>query len=248
VRMAPAKLRLWALYPGHYRRLVAFSDWPNCTRPFRDKIATLNTNRAVSSRMLCPATLQPRLASRISLVVGGINMRSLSCDACVHGAPSASHFSVGLRSGVRSLAAVMLVAGLTGCAQSSLVTNQTALQGTNRQKSVVFAHAHTHFTTHTRIAEKKGASYALASFYGEDTNTASGEKFNPNELTAAHPTLPFGTRLRVTNVANGRSVIVRVNDRGPFVRGRTVDVSSSAAERIGMIDQGVAKVKLDVIH
>jgi rare lipoprotein A len=93
-----------------------------------------------------------------------------------------------------------------------------------------------------------GASYALASFYGEDSQTASGEKFNPNELTAAHPTLPFGTRLRVTNVTNGRSVIVRVNDRGPFVRGRTVDVSSSAAERIGMIDQGVAKVKLDVIH
>jgi rare lipoprotein A len=60
--------------------------------------------------------------------------------------------------------------------------------------------------------------------------------------------MPFGTRLRVTNVANGRSVIVRVNDRGPFIRGRTVDVSSSAAERIGMIDQGVAKVKLDVIH
>jgi rare lipoprotein A len=84
--------------------------------------------------------------------------------------------------------------------------------------------------------------------YGEDSETASGEKFNPNELTAAHPTLPFGTRLRVTNVVNGRSVIVRVNDRGPFVRGRAVDVSSSAAERIGMIDQGVAKVKLDVIH
>ena len=88
----------------------------------------------------------------------------------------------------------------------------------------------------------------LASFYGEDSETASGENVNPNELTAAHPRLPFGTRLRVTDVANGRSVIVRVTDRGPFVRGRAVDVSSSAAERIGMIDQGVAKVKLDVIH
>ena len=76
----------------------------------------------------------------------------------------------------------------------------------------------------------------------------NGEKFNPNELTAAHPGLPFVTRSRVTNVANGRSVIVRVNDRGPFVPGRTVDVSSSAAERIGMIDHGVTKVKLDVIH
>jgi rare lipoprotein A len=161
---------------------------------------------------------------------------------------SASHLSVDLRAAGRLLVAIMLAAGLTACAQSYLVTNQTALQGANRQKSVAFAHAHRHFTTHTRTAGSKGASYALASFYGEDSETASGEKFNPNELTAAHPTLPFGTRLRVTNVANGRSVIVRVNDRGPFIPGRTVDVSSSAAERIGMIDQGVAKVKLDVIH
>ena len=73
-------------------------------------------------------------------------------------------------------------------------------------------------------------------------------KFDPNELTAAHPSLPFGTRLRVTNVANGRSVTVRINDRGPFVAGRTVDVSYSAAKRIGIIEQGVAKVKLDVVQ
>ena len=161
---------------------------------------------------------------------------------------SASHVSVDLRAGWRVLVAVMLAVSLTACAQSSLVTNKTALQGANRQKSVAFAHAHKHFTTQTRTARRKGASYALASFYGEDTETASGEKFNPNELTAAHPTLSFGTRLRVTNVTNGRSVIVRVNDRGPFVRGRAVDVSSSAAERIGMVEQGVVKVKLDVIH
>jgi rare lipoprotein A len=95
--------------------------------------------------------------------------------------------------------------------------------------SVAFAHAHRHFTTQTLTARRKGASYALASFYGEDSETASGEKFNSNELTAAHPTLPFGTRLRITNVVNGRSVIVRVNDRGPFVRGGAVDVSSSAS-------------------
>jgi rare lipoprotein A len=162
--------------------------------------------------------------------------------------PSASHLSVDLRAAGRLFVAIMLAAGLTACAQSSLVTNQTALQGANRQRSMAVAHVHGHFTTQTRTARRKGASYALASFYGEDSETASGEKFNPNELTAAHPTLPFGTRLRVTNVTNGRSVIVRVNDRGPFVRGRSVDVSSSAAQRIGMIDQGVAKVKLDVVH
>ena len=88
----------------------------------------------------------------------------------------------------------------------------------------------------------------MASFYTEGTKTASGEKFNTNELTAAHPTLPFGTKLRVTNVASGQSVTVRVNDRGPFVRGRVVDVSYAAAETLGMVGGGVAKVKLDVVE
>mgnify|MGYP001161889844 CR=1 FL=1 len=78
--------------------------------------------------------------------------------------------------------------------------------------------------------------------------TASGEKFDKNELTAAHRTLPFGTRLRVTDVDTGRSVTVRVNDRGPFVRGRVVDVSASAAETLGITGKGVAKVKVDVVE
>ena len=92
------------------------------------------------------------------------------------------------------------------------------------------------------------ASQGLASFYTEGTQTASGEKFDPHELTAAHPTLPFGTRLRVTNVSTGRSVTVRVNDRGPYVPGRVVDVSYSAAQSLGMIGKGVASVKLDVVQ
>ena len=69
-----------------------------------------------------------------------------------------------------------------------------------------------------------------------------------NDLTAAHPTLPFGTRLRVTNVATGRSVTVRVNDRGPYVPGRVVDVSHSAADALGMVGSGIAEVKLDVVQ
>ena len=82
----------------------------------------------------------------------------------------------------------------------------------------------------------------------EGARTASGEKFDKNELTAAHRTLPFGTRLRVTDVDTGRSVTVRVNDRGPFVRGRVVDVSASAAETLGITGKGVAKVKVDVVE
>ena len=90
------------------------------------------------------------------------------------------------------------------------------------------------------------SSVGIASFYKYEAKTASGEQFNPRELTAAHRTLPFGTRLRVTNVATGQSVTVRVNDRGPFIPGRVVDVSHSAAEELGMIDRGITKVRLEV--
>jgi rare lipoprotein A len=94
----------------------------------------------------------------------------------------------------------------------------------------------------------KTSSYGVASFYAEDSATASGEKFDPRQLTAAHRTLPFGTRLRVTNVETGRSVTVRINDRGPFVPGRAVDLSYAAAETIGMVERGVTKVKLEVVR
>lgn len=107
---------------------------------------------------------------------------------------------------------------------------------------------HTPFAPGKDATEVKTNSQGVASFYSEGTRTASGEKFDAKQLTAAHPTLPFGTRLRVTNVANGQSVTVRVNDRGPYVPGRIVDVSYSAAETLGMIDGGLAKVKLDVVQ
>ena len=97
-------------------------------------------------------------------------------------------------------------------------------------------------------AETPAVSHGFASFYRTGKQTASGEEFDARALTAAHRTLPFGTRLRVTNVATGQSVTVRVNDRGPFVRGRVVDVSHSAAEALGMVSDGVAKVKVDVVR
>ncbi|WNG35346.1 septal ring lytic transglycosylase RlpA family protein [Archangium violaceum] len=87
----------------------------------------------------------------------------------------------------------------------------------------------------------------LASYYGPGfagRPTASGEKFNPQHLTAAHKKLPFGSCLRVVNMENGRSVEVRVNDRGPFVKGRVVDVSTAAAKKLGMLDKGLARVRL----
>ncbi len=90
----------------------------------------------------------------------------------------------------------------------------------------------------------------IASFYGYDgsgTRTASGERFNPEALTAAHRTLRFGTRVRVTNLRNGRSVVVRINDRGPFIRGRVIDLSHRAARIIGMIRRGIAPVKVEIL-
>jgi rare lipoprotein A len=77
-----------------------------------------------------------------------------------------------------------------------------------------------------------------ASWYALHSRTASGERMNPSALTAAHRTLPFGTRLRVTNRDNGRSVVVRINDRGPFIRGRMLDLSRGAADQLGFIDSG----------
>jgi len=107
---------------------------------------------------------------------------------------------------------------------------------------------HTPFAPEKNATGTQVASHGLASFYTEGTQTASGERFDTHELTAAHPTLPFGTQVRVTNVTTGRSVTVRVNDRGPFVPGRVVDVSYAAAETLGMVGGGVAKVKLDVVQ
>jgi len=86
-----------------------------------------------------------------------------------------------------------------------------------------------------------------ASFYGAELagqRTASGERFNPSELTAAHRTLPFGTRVRVTNRSNGRSVVVRINDRGPFHHSRVIDLSHEAARQIDIIRQGQGQVEI----
>ena len=89
-----------------------------------------------------------------------------------------------------------------------------------------------------------------ASWYGPKFHgrpTANGEIFNSNDLTAAHPSLPFGTKVRVTNLRNGRSVIVRINDRGPFVKGRIIDVSAAAARVLNMVNSGTASVQLDIL-
>jgi rare lipoprotein A len=95
-------------------------------------------------------------------------------------------------------------------------------------------------------AERGDASYYAHDFHGR--KTASGEEFDMHELTAAHRTLPMGTRVRVTNLDNGRDVVVRINDRGPFKRGRVIDVSYEAAKKLDMVAAGVAPVRVEVLR
>jgi len=95
------------------------------------------------------------------------------------------------------------------------------------------------------VFQRGNAAYYADSFAGRPT--ASGERFNPRALTAAHRTLALGSRVRVTNLDNDRHVTVRINDRGPFTRGRVIDLSPAAARRLKMINAGVAPVSLQLI-
>lgn len=158
---------------------------------------------------------------------------------------------------LRWLGVALGAALLAACAQSSVVSQKSELRASrlasiehDRTASPVTHRRVAAVKRHTPFARNasKTKTLGLASFYTEGTQTASGEKFNTLEMTAAHPTLPFGTRLRVTDVGSGRSVTVRVNDRGPYVQGRIVDVSYSAANALGMVTKGITNVKVDVVQ
>jgi rare lipoprotein A len=185
--------------------------------------------------------------------IGGAEERRLATRA---GFVLHDWFSIFFRSRktVLLLPAVLALLPLAACAPSPFA-NKNEFVTAGRQASLP---DHRSSVVRRETVPKRSISIAtgtsptnrdgIASFYTEDEQTASGEKYDPNKLTAAHPTLPFGTRLRVTNVANGHSVVVRVNDRGPFIPGRVVDVSYSAAESLGIVERGITKVKLDVVR
>lgn len=99
--------------------------------------------------------------------------------------------------------------------------------------------------TPSQKPETGKASYYALEFKGR--RTASGEIYDPTKLTAAHPTLPFGTTVRVTNIYNQESVVVRINDRGPHVKSRIIDLSYAAAEKLDMIRSGIAQVTVEVV-
>jgi rare lipoprotein A len=180
-----------------------------------------------------------------------VGLSGISVDA-LWGATAAPRRRV-----VRWVGLIGAAASLAACAQSNVVSRHTAFAPSSTRQAA-FERAR---VTHTSVVRREMASPekhvararsasggGVASFYSEGSQTASGEKFDPTELTAAHPTLPFGTKLRVTNTTTGKSVTVRVNDRGPYVPGRVVDVSYSAAQALGMVRSGTANVKLDVVQ
>jgi rare lipoprotein A len=200
-----------------------------------------------------------------------IGHRSAGADASriAPNAPKQKAAAVG--SILRVCAAALTAATLGACVQTSMTEKPGSLAVTRqavpdvKQTASVARHRHvaavprkhTPFAAKTQAAKKdpagKAETVGVASFYGHEAEfkgaqTASGETFNPQALTAAHRTLPFGTQLRVTNLATGQSVMVRVNDRGPFVPGRIVDVSSFAAESLGITERGIAKVKVDIVE
>ena len=162
---------------------------------------------------------------------------------------------------VRWLTVALSAASLAACAQAPIGAKRAGIFSPSRQAALENSRP-VWFAPDSRLvaAPRSGPpgagdaaagahsfSQGIASFYTGGTQTANGERFDTNAMTAAHRTLPFGTKLRVTSLTSGRSVTVRINDRGPFVKGRVVDLSLSAAKALGMVDAGVAKVRLDVV-
>jgi peptidoglycan lytic transglycosylase len=142
------------------------------------------------------------------------------------------------RGGALRTVAFLLLVGIPACRSAGLPVPTTG-PGTGGSVRVALS-----------SATSRAAAVGRASWYGEFHHgqlTASGETFDMMQLTAAHRTLPLGTRLRVTNLENGRMVRVRVNDRGPYVDGRILDLSLEAARALDMVERGVVPVRLDII-
>lgn len=130
-------------------------------------------------------------------------------------------------------------------ATSAAVIELVPLQPTTDVTAPVAAEQPAPSAPEETVVGRGSASYYAAKFDGR--RTASGERFDNDEMTAAHRTLPFGSRVRVTNLATGRSVVVRINDRGPFTRGRMIDVSRAAAVELGLVARGHGDVELALI-
>jgi rare lipoprotein A len=121
-------------------------------------------------------------------------------------------------------------------------------EGYSMKKFILVALAACVISIPAVTSQAVAGTVGMASFYKSGRLTANGERFNPHGLTAAHRKLRFGTKVKVTNLRNGKSVVVRINDRGPFIRGRIIDLSLGAARVIGLNKSGVARVSYTVLN
>lgn len=164
-----------------------------------------------------------------------------------------------MRQAIRQLSAVtpMLAAIIAACGQGAAASEAHRITRTGWRTSVEIGHpaapgAWRTLTTAAALppAHAPATGHALkgiASYYTDPQKTATGEAYDPSAMTAAHRTLPFGTRVRVTDVSNQNAVVVRINDRGPFLPGRVIDLSLAAARVLGMHGKGLTVVRVEVV-
>ena len=161
-----------------------------------------------------------------------------------------SAFSNQFRTGVL-LSGVSILLGLSGHHLVIAANSDLVLETTQENLTVQQNQFDSGIFSDRPPATQLAQSYrGKASWYGKKFHgrpTASGEIYNSNAMTAAHRSLPFGTRVKVTNLNNGRSVVVPINDRGPFIKGRIIDVSAGAARSLGMIQSGIANVQVEIL-
>ena len=148
----------------------------------------------------------------------------------------------------RGLALVALASSVAGCVTANTNTATAPRIAASDAQTASIVPARPKAVHHFRPPRSTPTTIdGVASYYSEGSHVASGAKFDPNGLTAAHRSLPFGTRIRVSDPQTRRSVIVTVNDRGPFVQGRVLDLSLGAARALGIESRGVSRVRADVL-
>jgi rare lipoprotein A len=180
-----------------------------------------NRNDSLIARSIAPRSLQVLTLAALAVLAPVVASSAAASDA-----PTSVRLEASAAGAIIELVPVQPTTDVSAVTSSRIEAAASALQET--------------------VVGRGSASYYASKFNGR--RTASGERFDSTSLTAAHRTLPFGSLVRVTNVASGKSVVVRINDRGPFSHGRMIDVSRAAAEEIGLVSRGHGTVELALIE
>ena len=150
---------------------------------------------------------------------------------------------------IAGLAITLSLVAETNTNNNIIYVKNEIIKAVNSGTDLYVARAKT-TSTKAKTSNSGSSQSGIASYYGKGlhgSRTASGERHNRNEMVAAHKSLPFGTKVKVTNLSNGKEVVVKINDRGPFVKGRVIDLSYGAFSKIENPGKGITKVKLDIL-